>query len=838
MPYRFNPITGKLDYYDIASAVWGSITGTLSAQSDLQSALNAKLNIDQTTPQTIIGGIPLLSSDRIMNELNELVDKKYVDEAVTSIGARYYMIDDDDPSGYKLCSLSVPTGAEATYVKSNLNNNDYVFGWISASGERPAKLIAGVYNWHMIVAKTSGTKTLRLYWTLVERKADNSEVVIATSANSNTITSKASYEVPLVLSADYQPDIDSRIVGKIYANVSGSGNNPEVTIYYEGTSTSHWEIPTNTEILQNMFIPYTGATADVNLGSHNITTTGTLGAGAITGTSFTIGANTLDTTEWAFLDGQDQAVKTTSSPSFVRGTFTEATLSPFVITSTAVNTNLNADLLDGSHASAFQPAGTYVTAVTGTSPITSSGGTTPAIGLAGLTTLGTANYLVGVNSGATAWEYKNLLGTTNQIIVTHAAGSVTLSTPQDIHTGASPTFAGLTTTGKISVDFAAATADLLFLRDSTPGTQQFAISRPDLTTYRIYTRSSSNFLLDLTNTSTGMFSFRTKGFLNVGTNNLASAIGHIGADRLYLNSTAYLDGATAGVLAGTGRVSLGQEKRVLTIGTWQDLSANSGGESIIGKNVYTTAADAYKYSNTHAAIGASFLKFDYSGQLEIYSDTGATTADATYTPTLRYTFGLTALTPGSDSTYTLGSATGPLYWSNLYTDAATIGLRTNWSEQINLPVQSAKLPASNPCQIDGGQLRWYALFDATTSESAQWQFIMPATYATTMTLTATLLFAMASTQTGTLTVKFGVSVMAVTAGDAADIETDSFDTVNTGTSTLDNNQTAGYLKSLAITLTNKDSVAAGDLVIIKVARDISGTATGDVELAGIQLSWV
>ncbi len=36
-----------------------------------------------------------------------------------------------------------------------------------------------------------------------------------------------------------------------------------------------------------------------------------------------------------------------------------------------------------------------------------------------------------------------LTGTANQVIVANAAGSITLSTPQDIHTGASPTFAGL-----------------------------------------------------------------------------------------------------------------------------------------------------------------------------------------------------------------------------------------------------------------------------------------------------------------------------------------------------------------------------------------------------------
>lgn len=41
-----------------------------------------------------------------------------------------------------------------------------------------------------------------------------------------------------------------------------------------------------------------------------------------------------------------------------------------------------------------------------------------------------------------------LTGTTNQVSVASAGGSITLSTPQDTHTGASPTFAGLTISGR------------------------------------------------------------------------------------------------------------------------------------------------------------------------------------------------------------------------------------------------------------------------------------------------------------------------------------------------------------------------------------------------------
>ena len=48
-----------------------------------------------------------------------------------------------------------------------------------------------------------------------------------------------------------------------------------------------------------------------------------------------------------------------------------------------------------------------------------------------------------IGSAGAAPVLAALTGTANQVTVTNGAGSITLSTPQDIHTGASPTFAGL-----------------------------------------------------------------------------------------------------------------------------------------------------------------------------------------------------------------------------------------------------------------------------------------------------------------------------------------------------------------------------------------------------------
>lgn len=51
---------------------------------------------------------------------------------------------------------------------------------------------------------------------------------------------------------------------------------------------------------------------------------------------------------------------------------------------------------------------------------------------------------------ASASQFVSFLGTTNQVIVTHNTSDITLSLPQNIHTAATPQFAGMTLTGTLN----------------------------------------------------------------------------------------------------------------------------------------------------------------------------------------------------------------------------------------------------------------------------------------------------------------------------------------------------------------------------------------------------
>jgi hypothetical protein len=57
------------------------------------------------------------------------------------------------------------------------------------------------------------------------------------------------------------------------------------------------------------------------------------------------------------------------------------------------------------------------------------------------TTPGNGQLLIGNGTG---YSVANISGTANQVNITNGAGTITLSTPQDIHTGASPTFSNMT----------------------------------------------------------------------------------------------------------------------------------------------------------------------------------------------------------------------------------------------------------------------------------------------------------------------------------------------------------------------------------------------------------
>lgn len=155
---------------------------------------------------------------------------------------------------------------------------------------------------------------------------------------------------------------------------------------------------------------------------------------------------------------------------------------------------------------------------------------------------------------------------------------------------------------------------------------------------------------------------------------------------------------------------------------------------------------------------------------------------------------------------------------------------------LQYDAHSFALPGSNAPAVDVIQNRPFLAFDDTTVETAHTKAVaMPGQYGGE-TLKASVGYMMASATSGK--VDFEVSVEAVTDGDAVDLDSaSSFDTANAVNATVP--ATAGYLDVLTVTLTNKDNVAAGDMVRFKLKRDADDgtddTATGDARVLWMEI---
>ena len=153
--------------------------------------------------------------------------------------------------------------------------------------------------------------------------------------------------------------------------------------------------------------------------------------------------------------------------------------------------------------------------------------------------------------------------------------------------------------------------------------------------------------------------------------------------------------------------------------------------------------------------------------------------------------------------------------------AGTIGV-------VHLPVDAVKFPTSDAAVVDGSETNARLLFDNAVRKCAYWgPFRMNPDYASAPVFK--LQYSMTSVTSGGVAID--VEVMAVTPGDAADANTESYATVNTCVDATVPG-TAGHMKEISCALTNTDGVAPLDLTKLRLCRNVahaSDTAAGVLE---------
>jgi hypothetical protein len=146
---------------------------------------------------------------------------------------------------------------------------------------------------------------------------------------------------------------------------------------------------------------------------------------------------------------------------------------------------------------------------------------------------------------------------------------------------------------------------------------------------------------------------------------------------------------------------------------------------------------------------------------------------------------------------------------------------------LPLDIKPTTLPSSTYARPDAGENCYRVLF--AQNEAAIWQFLVPRNFNGKLQLD--LIWKMQSATSGSVT--WSAEVWAISPGDAADVNTQSFDTANTQSTSVPG--TAGRLGATTVTCTNADSAAAGDFVQVRIKR--TDALSGDAALVGLTVNY-
>jgi hypothetical protein len=257
--------------------------------SSLQNQLNGKLSLDQTTPETISNGIPLLDVDLAdFNTDKQLVNKEYVDSAInfvsdyyfnntaSDIGGIYYQMTDQDLGEPGIALTKSDLGAGDDQALFNFATNAGVPG--------TDKLNKGVYKAHVHAAKANGTRSVVIYVAIYIRDTVGTETLVGTSVISPELTSTITdYDLYASVPNEVALASTDRIICKFFANIGASGSAVDVILYIEDNYNSALTVPIESNVLSQIYVRQDGTkplTANWDAGSFNITAQNFIGSSA------------------------------------------------------------------------------------------------------------------------------------------------------------------------------------------------------------------------------------------------------------------------------------------------------------------------------------------------------------------------------------------------------------------------------------------------------------------------------------------------------------------------------------------------------------------------------
>lgn len=186
-------------------------------------------------------------------------------------------------NAYKEMTLAEAPGAEAAVASNAVTATGVpgtlLFQWITlANNPHVEKLAAAIYECHAHLKKT-GTKSVAVYYEIWETDAAGADVELVPIMTSATIqgitTADTFYDIYATLAAEkILAGVTSRLAIRFYGYTTSAGTSTTISMTVAGTNDPHFGVNIESSELHNIVVPYTGAVANVDLGSKTLTTTG------------------------------------------------------------------------------------------------------------------------------------------------------------------------------------------------------------------------------------------------------------------------------------------------------------------------------------------------------------------------------------------------------------------------------------------------------------------------------------------------------------------------------------------------------------------------------------
>jgi len=291
-----NPITGAqgtayISAYGarvrvITSGSAGAGTGTVRVYGAKGATANAPPVAALTFQTTDPSGICVVGTPNIQNTTTGT--------QFACVGGTWQLIIAAGSSGTLIYYLTNTASDIATYLQATAlpftpkttlafptlaTGTDTLQNWSTNAGVPNLTFIPqGIFNQHIHARRTGGgTVTIHAQFWEVSSTGVDIAMIGQTEDSPALVTTEQEYDLEFATGTVYNlASSSSRIVSRVFAVVSGSL--PTVDIFVGGTADSRLGLPSNTVDATN-FVPYVGATAAVNLGVQNLSTTGNVSVG-------------------------------------------------------------------------------------------------------------------------------------------------------------------------------------------------------------------------------------------------------------------------------------------------------------------------------------------------------------------------------------------------------------------------------------------------------------------------------------------------------------------------------------------------------------------------------